>query len=114
MSDLERGQVVWALFDPAYGHEQSGRRPAIVVSSRRYLAAVRSLVMLVPVTTVDKGYASHVELDGPTGLKPQSFAMTEQVKAMDRRRVRRVVGRVDGVTMARIDMWLADHLALAE
>lgn len=47
---LERGQIVWVNFTPQKGHEQAGRRPALVISPRTY-NAVSSCVMLCPITS---------------------------------------------------------------
>ena len=114
MIEIRRGDVVWGAPDPAVGVEQAGRRPLVVVSSERYLKKVPSLVVVVSVTSVDRGWASHVRLGGQTGLKDESYAMTEQIKAVDRRRIRRLVGRADEATMTEIDLWLREHLELLE
>ena len=47
---LERGQIVWVNFNPQKGHEQAGRRPALVISPSVY-NAVSSCILVCPITT---------------------------------------------------------------
>ena len=108
-----RGSVLWATLDPASGREQARRRPVVVVASDDYLEVVTALMIVVPVTTVDRGWPSHVLLGGTTGLDRPSWAMTEQPRTIDRGRVRSVAGQVDAATEAAIDLYLRDFLALA-
>ncbi|SDQ35452.1 type II toxin-antitoxin system PemK/MazF family toxin [Quadrisphaera sp. DSM 44207] len=108
-----RGSVLWASLDTGSGHEQAGRRPVVVVASNDYLETVTTLAIVVPVTTVDRGWPNHVPLRGPTGLRRPSWAMTEQPRTIDRARVRTVAGEVDAETEAAIDVYLRDFLALA-
>lgn len=108
-----RGSVLWASLDPTSGREQSGRRPVVVVASDDYLEAVTTLVIVVPVTSVDRGWPNHVPLHGPTGLQSPSWAMTEQPRTIDRARVRAVVGQIDVETQAAIDIYLRDFLGLS-
>ena len=51
---LWRGSVAWADLSPTRGRERAGRRPVLVVASQGYLDAVSSLVVVLPVTTVDR------------------------------------------------------------
>ncbi len=113
MSDpWRRASVVWATLSPTSGREQAGRRPVVVVASDRYLEVVTMLTIVVPVTTVDRGWPNHVPLTGPTGLSRPSWAMTEQPRTLDRERLHDVAGQVDAATAAAIDVWLRDFLAL--
>ena len=107
-----RGSVVWATLDPVSGREQGGRRPAVVIASQDYLDAVTTLLIVVPVTTVDRGWPNHVLLRGGTGLERASWAMTEQPRTVDRARLRSVAGGVDAATLAAIDVWLRDFLGV--
>jgi len=110
--DLRCGDVVWALPDPAVGSEQSGRRPAVVVAGDDYLEQVTRLAVVVPVTRSDRGWPNHVRLTGRTGLPAESFAMTEQIRTIDRRRIQQVAGRVDAATQQAIAGWLSDFLGM--
>lgn len=107
--ELQPGDVVWVTLDPTVGREQSGRRPAVVVSSTGHLWIADTLVIVVPVTSVDRGWSNHVPL--PDGLLGRdSRAMTEQVRTLSRRRVVGTAGRVDAETLTEIRRWIIDFL----
>lgn len=76
-----RGDVVWIDFDPQAGHEQAGRRPAIVLSDKKYNAK-SGLVVLCPITSQFKPYPFFVAL--PASLLPKaSYVIADQVKSLD-------------------------------
>ncbi|MGO1594918.1 MAG: type II toxin-antitoxin system PemK/MazF family toxin [Ancrocorticia sp.] len=113
MSDLHRGEVVWAELDPVRGREQAGRRPVLVIASDLYLEQADTLAIVVPATTVNRGWPNHVQLQGPhVGLAEPTFAMTEQPRTVTRDRLGRRIGVVDAATMREVDGWLRDFLAL--
>ncbi|WP_024286149.1 type II toxin-antitoxin system PemK/MazF family toxin [Cellulomonas sp. KRMCY2] len=109
---LWRGSVAWAGLSPTRGREQTGRRPVLVVASEGYLDAVTSLVVVLPVTMVGRGWPNHVALRGAHGLDRPSWAMTEQVRTIARDRLVGVAGLVDDATLADIDVYLRDFLGL--
>lgn len=76
----ERGDVVWLEFDPRAGHEQGGRRPAVVLSRASYNGPT-SRALCVPVTTKPKGYPFEVSL--PLDFPMQGVAFADQVKCLD-------------------------------
>lgn len=104
------GAVIWVDLDPSVGREQAGRRPAVVVSSALHLEVVTTLVAVVPVTTVDRGWSNHVQVEGATGLAVDSYAMTEQVRTIARDRIAAVSGAVDASTLAAVRWWMRDFL----
>jgi mRNA interferase MazF len=75
-----RGDIVWLAFDPQAGHEQAGKRPALVISPREYNRRV-GLALVCPVTTRVKGYPFEVLL--PQDLKAQGAVLSDQVKSLD-------------------------------
>lgn len=113
MSDLRRGAVVWAHLDSVRGREQSGRRPCLVVASDLYLANADTLAIVVPATTTNRGWPNHVLLRGRGLTLPSpTYAMTEQPRVIARERISASAGVVDVATMAEVDGWLRDFLAL--
>jgi len=76
----ERGDIVWLQFDPQAGHEQAGRRPALIISPKEYNQRV-GLALLCPVTSQVKGYPFEVLL--PPGLKVKGAILSDQVKSLD-------------------------------
>ena len=76
----ERGDIVWLQFDPQIGHEQAGRRPALIVSPQSYNSKV-GLALLCPITSKVKGYPFEVEI--PDGLQVSGAILADQVKSLD-------------------------------
>jgi mRNA interferase MazF len=74
------GDVVWLTFDPQIGHEQSGRRPALVLSSTDYNRTI-GLAVVCPITSKVKGYPFEVVI--PHGLKVDGVVLADQVKSID-------------------------------
>lgn len=110
---LRRGSIVWVNFSPTRGHEQQGTRPALVVSSTGYLVNVRGLVIVLPITSVDRGWPHHVPVQGDRlGLGMSSFAMTEQPRTVSLERIARHAGTADRKTMVEVDQWLRDFIGL--
>jgi mRNA interferase MazF len=75
-----RGDVVWLSLDPRAGHEQAGRRPAVVLSPASYNNKV-GLALFCPITSRAKGYPFEVAL--PAGLPAAGVALADQVKCLD-------------------------------
>jgi mRNA interferase MazF len=75
-----RGDAVWITFNPQAGHEQAGRRPALVVSPASYNGKV-GLAVLCPITSQIKGYPFEVNI--PSGLKVGGVVLSDQVKSLD-------------------------------
>lgn len=75
-----KGEFVAITFDPRSGHEQQGRRPALVVSAERFNRRMR-LCIVCPVTNTARGLPTHIAL--PPGCGVTGFVMVEQVKSLD-------------------------------
>ncbi len=76
----QRGDVVWITLNPQAGHEQAGRRPAVVLSPGAYNEKVE-LAILCPVTNQIKGYPFEVLL--PDGLPVTGAILADQAKSLD-------------------------------
>jgi mRNA interferase MazF len=76
----ERGDIVWIDLNPQAGHEQAGRRPALVVSPKDYNKKV-GLAIFCPITNQIKGYPFEVAL--PSGLKVAGAILSDQIKNLD-------------------------------
>ncbi|MGN6250790.1 MAG: type II toxin-antitoxin system PemK/MazF family toxin [Marmoricola sp.] len=110
MTDLAPGDVVWVSPDVTVGREQAGRRPAVIVAGRTYLEVVDTLAVVVPITTVHRGWPNHVAVGA--ALKQPSWAMTEQVRTVSRRRITSYAGATSPGTLADIRRWISDFLEL--
>jgi mRNA interferase MazF len=76
----DRGEVVWITLNPQAGHEQAGRRPAVVLSPESYNDKV-GLAILCPVTSQVKDYPFEVLI--PAGLPLKGAILSDQVKSLD-------------------------------
>ena len=76
----ERGDAVWLDFNPQTGHEQAGRRPALVLSPTAYNRRVR-LAIFCPITSQVKGYPFEVTI--PEGERVSGVVLSDQVKSLD-------------------------------
>jgi len=112
--DLARGSVVLVDLEPTRGHEQRGTRPCIVVSDPDVAATLRfPLMCIVPVTgTAASGVLYPRLAPGASGLKKESFALVEQVRSIDKRRVRSTFGTVRPDELLALDEGLAVYLGL--
>ncbi|MBI4288450.1 MAG: type II toxin-antitoxin system PemK/MazF family toxin [Chloroflexi bacterium] len=99
MPDFSSGDVVRVNLDPTEGHEQSGKRPVVVVSHLRQFG----LVIIVPLTTRDKGWWTQVRIPHGEGkLSQESVALCHQVRCLSVKRVEGSIGRVSSVTLGKI------------
>lgn len=75
-----KGDFVALTFDPQSGHEQRGRRPALVVSNDLFNAHT-GLCIACPITNTRRGYPFHISI--PDGEEVMGVVMVEQVKSID-------------------------------
>jgi mRNA interferase MazF len=76
----DRGDVVWLQFDPQAGHEQTGRRPAVVLSPAIYNQKT-CLALFCPVTGQVKDYPFETPI--PRGLPVRGVVLCDQIKSLD-------------------------------
>jgi len=76
----DRGDAVWISLEPQAGHEQAGRRPAVVLSPMAYNGKV-GLALCCPVTNQTKGYPFEVTI--PEGLRVTGTVLADEVKSLD-------------------------------
>lgn len=75
----ERGDIVWLDFSPTVGHEQKGKRPAIVITPSSYNKKT-FMAIVCPITTKTKGYPFEVTINSSS---VNGFALVDQLKAID-------------------------------
>lgn len=76
----DAGDLVWLDFDPQAGHEQRGRRPALVLSPKAYNER-SGLMLACPITSRVKGYPFEVAL--PSGGEISGVVLSDQVRSLD-------------------------------
>ena len=74
-----QGDIVWLDFNPQQGHEQTGRRPALVISHQEYNERV-GLALFCPITSQVKGYPFEVEVKD---TRVNGVILSDQVKSLD-------------------------------
>jgi len=77
----KQGDIIKLDFSPTKGHEQRGRRPALVVSNDTYNKHGRGIVIVCPITNTDRGITTQIKLDNRTTTT--GVIMTDQIKALD-------------------------------
>jgi len=76
----ERGDIIWLSFHPQAGHEQAGRRPALVLSPASYNRRA-GLALVCPVTNRIKGYPFEVAI--PAGLSVSGVVLADHLRSVD-------------------------------
>lgn len=97
---IDLGDLVWVDFDPAFGHEQGGRRPALVMSVASYNES-SSFVPVCPITRSERFWPFEVGL--PSGGAIAGAVLVDQIKSIDKRRiVSPAAGQIDEPTKSEI------------
>ena len=112
---LDRGTVVLVGLDPTRGHEQRGVRPCLIVSDPDVTEDQRyPLLCIVPMTGRPGLGALYPELtEGSGGLRKRSFALLDQIRTVDKRRVLKVYGRIPPEELEAVDDGLRLLLGLS-
>jgi len=76
----EAGDLIWTDFDPRVGREQSGRRPALVLSAQAFFLA-SAFAIVCPITSTIRNFGSSVRL--PPGLPVSGEVLTSHVRSID-------------------------------
>lgn len=77
---MSQGDIIIVDFDPQTGHEQKGRRPALVISNNIF-NTYSSMYMVCPITRTDKKHAFHIQLDDRT--KTTGVILCDQARILD-------------------------------
>jgi len=107
----DRGDAVWITLNLQAGHEQAGRRPAVVLSPAAYNGRL-GLAILCPITNQIKGYPFEVVL--PPGLGVTGAVLSDQVKSLDwRARMTLFICALPPTTIAEVLQKLGTLVSLA-
>jgi mRNA interferase MazF len=111
---VDRGTVVLVELDPTVGHEQRGTCPCVAVSDPSVNADQRfPLIAVIPVTGTPGDGALYPELSaGTSGLTKTSYALVDHLRSIDKRRIRRVFGRITSDELTSVDQGLELFLGL--
>ena len=77
----QQGDIVWVNLEPQAGHEQKGRRPALVISNNTFNNFTRKMAMVLPITNTNKNLPIHIQLNEKT--KTTGVILCDQAKVLD-------------------------------
>lgn len=77
---VKQGDIIIINFNPQQGHEQAGKRPAVVVSNN-FFNAKSNMTLVCPITNTNNNYPLHIPLDERTQTK--GVILCEHIKALD-------------------------------
>lgn len=101
---IARGEIWLADLNPVRGHEQAGKRPCLVISVDLFNQGESGLVVVLPVTSKEKGIPFHVTIDPPEGgVKMQSFIKCEDVRSISVERLDKRWGTVSVETLEAVE-----------
>ena len=109
----KRGEMFYADLSPYIGSEQGGRRPVIVIQNdtgNQHSPTV--IIAAVTSKTMKARLPVHVRLPSEIGLEKDSIALLEQIRTLDKKRLRERMGRVDGAVMEKVDAAIAVSFGL--
>lgn len=107
----QQGEIWLFDSDPIVGNEIGKKiRPCLIVSSNNWNKIRSGLVIVVPMTSVDKNILTHVRIDPPEGgLKSVSFALCEQIRSISKERLKKRMGLVKSRQILKeIHAWIGD------
>lgn len=114
MSIVKRGDIFYADLSPVVGSEQGGMRPVLIVQNDN--GNKHSPTVIAAAITSQTGKArlpTHIELNAQSvGLSRDSVILLEQVRTIDKSRLRERMGKLDDTTMTKVDNAIAVSFGL--
>ncbi len=114
MDRIQRRDIWIINFDPTAGHEQQGKRPAVVMSSDLMNIELIGMVYVSPGTTANRKVPNHIGVV-PTpvnGLRETTYFMAEQLRSLSTSRFIKKIGVLDVASMLNLEEVLATLLDL--
>ena len=112
---VNRGDIYYAELSPVVGSEQGGLRPVLIIQNDVGNRFSPTVVAAITSRTNKKDLPTHVAVKAPTGgLFADSVIMLEQMRTLDKSRLRQYIGHVDEDTMARIEEAAKTSLGITE
>ena len=111
--EIQRGEMYYAHLGPSRGAEQSGYRPILVIQNDVGNQHSRTVIIAAITGRAKKPVMpTHCHLPAANGLKMPSIVLLEQIRTIDKSRLRRYVGRLDDIMMKGIDRGIAVSLGI--
>lgn len=114
ISGIKRGDIYYADLSPVVGSEQGGMRPVLIVQNDTGNRHSPTVIAAAITSQINKArLPTHIELEAKTyGLSKDSVVLLEQVRTIDKKRLREHMGRLDDDLMGRVDSALAVSFGL--
>jgi len=109
VDDCRPGDVYWVDLDPVIGSEQGGRRPALIISNET-LHGISGRILICPITS-NVGYWP-TKIFIPAGCAVAGALLTDQIRMVDRERLRRRIGQLSDDLVSRVTHRLAAYVGL--
>lgn len=112
--EVHRGEVFYADLSPVVGSEQGGVRPVLIVQNEIGNRHSPTVIAAAITSRQDKNrLPTHISVRADRcGLAKDSIILTEQIRTLDKRRLRERMGRVDGAVMEQVDAAIAVSFGL--
>lgn len=106
---IYKGDIFYADLSPAVGCEQGGIRPVLIIQNNIGNRYSPTVIAAAITSRTDKGHLpTHIEINGRQhGLRNNSIVLLEQVRTIDRFRLREYIGRLNGQTLEQVNRALA-------
>lgn len=109
VADCRAGDVYWIDLDPVIGSEQGGRRPALVISNET-LHGISGRILVCPITSNLGNWPTKIVI--PAGFAVSGALLTDQVRMVDRDRLRRRIGSLPDELVSRVAHRLAAYVGI--
>jgi len=112
--EAKRGDMFYADLTSGIGSEQSGFRPLLIISNNKGNARSNTVIAAI-ITSQMRSKArlpTHCYVKAQQGLSQDSLVLLEQLRTIDKRRLKKYIGTLDGETMSKIDRALAVSIGL--
>lgn len=101
---IKRGELYYADLSPVVGSEQGGVRPVLIVQNDVGNRYSPTIIAVAVTSQINKArLPTHIELDTTCGLPKDSVILTEQVRTLDKRRLKDKIGALDSKAMERVN-----------
>ena len=107
MKEIKKGQIYYCDFSPIIGSEQGGYRPCLIIQNdigNRYSPTV--IVAIITTRKTKANLPTHIWLNSECGLPKESMVECEQVRTIDKKRLKDFIGTISKEVMKEVDKGL--------
>lgn len=104
MNAANRGEIWMINLNPVKEREQSGIRPALVISDNFFNSSAAELIIVLPITSKKKGIPLHVQLSSKESrLKIESYVKCEDIRSISKERLISYIGSINPATLEEVE-----------